>query len=257
MSALTAAKVHHIAIRAFRAVDEPETCSEFLRQHRKVLEDFGIEHVNTNNADWAKDPDTYLIVAESPTLGMIGGLRIELLKEGRKLPIVDALEKLDRRIEQSVRQWSGNGCAEICGLWNSSKFTNRGLPTLLGYAAVAIANQIHVGSMVCLIAHYTLRHALKVGFTIMEDVGDGGTFTYPIPSIKAIAMVMPDTLLLTEASHRHRLPVLSLRMRPVQQRVEQPGAETLVVDYHLQLDTKVIDISAYREVIEQRLRFSA
>lgn len=246
-----------IRIRAFRAVDEPDTCNEFLRQHRKVLEDFGIEHVNTNNEAWTSDPDTYLIIATSDKEGMIGGLRLEVARPGRVLPIVDALHKLDGRIDQEVERWSKAGCAEICGLWNANRFANRGLPTLLGYAAVAVANQIGVGAMVCLIAHYTLRHALRVGFTIMGDVGHEGTFTYPIPSIKAIAMVMPDTLLLTEAQDKHRLPVISLRMRPQQVRVEQPAHEELVVDYDLRLNTRLIDMNAYSVVKEDRLRYTA
>jgi len=246
-----------IRIRAFRAVEEPDTCAEFLRQHRKVLEDFGIEHVNTNNDHWKDDPDTYLIIATSDKDGMIGGLRLEVSKQGRVLPIVDALHSLDGRIDQEVNRWSSNGCAEICGLWNANRYANRGLPTLLGYAAVAVANQIGVESMVCLIAHYTLRHALRVGFTIMGDVGHEGTFTYPIPSIKAIAMVMPNTLLLNDAQDKHRLPVISLRMRPQQVRVEQPAHEELVVDYDLRLNTRLIDLSAYSALQEDRLRYTA
>lgn len=245
-----------IRIRAFKAIDEPATCAEFLRQHRKVLEDFGIEHVNTNNAEWATDPDTYLVIASSDEYGMIGGLRLEVSKEGRVLPIVDALQGLDGRIQHAVDRWSEEGCAEICGLWNANKYVNRGLPTLLGYAAVAIAHNIGVKSLVCLIAHYTLRHALRVGFTIMEDVGNEGTFSYPIPSIKAIALVMQNTLLLNNAQDQHRLPVISLRVRPHQQRVEQPTTEPVLVDYDLRLDSRLVDLSLYADLQEARLRYT-
>lgn len=250
-------RIERIKIRAFKATDEPETCAEFLRQHRKLLEDFGIEHVNTNNDTWTSDPDTYLIIATSEEHGMIGGLRLEVAREGKDLPIVDALRDMDGRIEREVDRWRKNGCAEICGLWNAHRFANRGLPTLLGYAAVAVANQIGVNSMVCLIAHYTLRHALRVGFTIMGEVGEEGTFSYPIPSIKAIAMVMPNTLLLSEAHTRHRLPVISLRMRPQQERIEQPAHDPILVDYDLRLDKRLITLAAYSELDRYRLRYSA
>jgi hypothetical protein len=249
--------MNNLTIRAFKAVDEPETCAQFIAQHRKVLEDFGIAHVNTNTDSWVTDPDVYVIIAEAPGQGMVGGLRLELANDLRRLPMVEALEKLDGRIGRSVSKWAEGGCAEICGLWNSNQYAGRGLPTLLGYAAVAIANQVGVRSLVCLIAHYTLRHALRVGFTIMEDIGEEGTFTYPIPSIKAIALVMPDAILLNHAQNRHRLPVLSLRMRPNQVRIEQPAHEPIMVHYALQLDSLLIDMAAYQELNDYRLKYTA
>jgi hypothetical protein len=249
--------MERIKIRAFKAVDEPATCEEFIRQHRKVLEDFGISHVNTNTDIWVHDPDTYVIIAESPNLGMVGGLRIEVASERRPLPIIGALTPLDPRITQVMREWEKEGCGEICGLWNANRFAGRGLPTLLGYAAVAIANQIGVRVLTCLIAHYTLRHALRLGFSIMEGVGEEGTFSYPIPSIKAIALVMTDTILIEGARNTHRLPVISLRVRPKQVRLEQVAAEPVLVEYDLQLDTHLVDVRAYHELHVERLRHSA
>lgn len=246
-----------LCIRALRAIDEPDTCAEFLREHRKVLEDFGISHVNTNNESWTVDDQTYLVVAESATDGMVGGLRIEISKPGRALPIVDALLPLDSRIREAIARYEPYGCAEICGLWVANRFANRGLPTLLGYAAVAIANQINAHSLVCLIAHYTLRHALRVGFKLLDDVGDKGTFSYPIPSITAIALVMPDAVTLADTAPQHREPVLSLRLRPNQLRTEKLGDSLFNVTYLLKLPCKVIDLAPYRQIEEQRLRHTA
>lgn len=249
--------MERIKIRAFKAVDEPATCLEFIKQHRKVLEDFGISHINTNTDKWIHDPDTYVIIAESPTMGMVGGLRIEVANAHRPLPIIEAIAPLDPNIGRVMRHWEAEGCGEICGLWNANRFAGRGLPTVLGYAAVAIANQIGVKSLICLIAHYTLRHALRVGFTIMEGVGEEGTFSYPIPSIKAIALVMADTILLDGARNTHRLPVISLRVRPKQERVEQVATDPILVEYDLQLDTHFVDFRAYHELHVERLRHSA
>ncbi|MFN3875213.1 MAG: hypothetical protein ACK4L7_04795 [Flavobacteriales bacterium] len=245
---------HTLRIRALRAIDEPDTCAEFLREHRKVLEDFGISHVNTNNETWTTDHHTYLVVAESPTEGMVGGLRVELCRPGRALPMVDALYPLDSRIREAIARYEPSGCGEICGLWVANRFANRGLPTLLGYAAVAIANQIDAKALVCLIAHYTLRHALRVGFTVLDEVGSKGTFSYPIPSITAIALVMPDTLTLADSLPRHREPVLSLRLRPNQLRTEKLGESLFNVTYSLKLPCKVIDMALYRQTEEQQLR---
>ena len=76
-------KIERITFKAFHAPDEPELCAEFLREHRRVLEDFGIANVTTNTADWTSDPDTYVIVAISEKQGMVGGIRVEVDKDNK------------------------------------------------------------------------------------------------------------------------------------------------------------------------------
>lgn len=245
-----------LTLKAFRAVDEPGLCAEFLRQHRKVLEDFGITNVTTNNEAWTQDPETYVIVAISDVEGMVGGIRIEVDHETRELPIRTALFKLDHRIDRELSQLRTSGNAEICGLWNANSYSSKGLPTLLAFAAVSLANQIGIRSLVCLVAHYTLRHALKAGFTIMEGIGDGGTFTYPIPSIKAIAMVIPDAIALSTAPLVHRQQLLSLRLRPSQERIDILNGKPVRLKYDLWLAGKVIDLGAYKEVLSLRASFA-
>ncbi|MEZ4738192.1 MAG: hypothetical protein R2818_02285 [Flavobacteriales bacterium] len=79
--------MEQLTFKAFRAISEPELCAEFLRQHRKVLEDFGIPNVTTNNDDWISDPDTYVIVAISDKEGMVGGIRVEIATDDRECPL--------------------------------------------------------------------------------------------------------------------------------------------------------------------------
>lgn len=244
-----------LTIKAFKATDEPGLCAEFLRGHRKVLEDFGIPNVTTNTEAWTTDPDTYVIVAISSVQGMVGGIRVELGMEGRHLPIHEALVKMDPTIHMTLEELRFRGNAEVCGLWNANSYSTKGLPTLLAFAAVSLANQIGLNTLVCLVAHYTLRHALKAGFTIMEHLGDGGTFTYPIPSIKAIAMVIPDVIGLGTTVSPFRQQLLSLRLRPEQQRVQVLGGEAITIDYQLCLGGRLIDLSAYRSIEEDRSQF--
>lgn len=246
-----------LTFKAFRASDEPELCAEFLREHRKVLEDFGITNVTTNTAAWTKDPDTFVIVAISDRAGMVGGIRLEVDREGRHLPIHDALSRMDPNVHMALERLRHNGNAEVCGLWNANRYSAKGLPTLLAFAAVSLANQIGTRSLVCLVAHYTLRHALKAGFTIMEELGEGGTFTYPIPSIKAIAMVIPDAISLSAATSPYRHQLLSLRLRPEQRRTETLNGETTLLVYQLCIGCKVLDMSAYRAIESDRTNYAA
>ena len=241
---------------AFKATDEPELCDEFLREHRKVLEDFGISNVTTNTVTWTTDPDTYVIVAISKEQGMVGGIRVEVDREGKNLPIKEALIKLDPKIQMTLEQLRFAGNAEVCGLWNANRYASHGLPTLLSFAAVSLANQIGLKSMVCLVAHYTLRHALKAGFTIMEHLGAGGTFTYPIPSIKAIAMVIPDVITLDAATEPFRNQLISLRIRPEREVIEILNGKPTRLCYHLRMQGVPIDMWAYRSIEEDRSYFA-
>ena len=246
-----------LTFKAFRAVDNPALCAEFLRQHRKVLEDFGITNVTTNNDTWTTDPHTYAIVAISSQHGMVGGIRVEVDRGERELPIESALFPMDHRISNAMDQLRDAGNAEVCGLWNSNKYASRGLPSMLAFAAVSLGNQIGVGSMVCLVAHYTLRHALKAGFVIIEGIGNEGTFTYPIPSIKAIAMVIPDVITLRSAPLEHRRQLMSLRIRPEQERLEVLGGVPTRCIYELCVDKKVLDLQAYVSILSMHLQYAA
>lgn len=241
-----------LTIKAFRATEDPGSCMAFLKGHRKVLEDFGISNVTTNTEQWTNDPDTYVLIALSSRNGLVGGVRVEVGKRERKLPMEDALFKLDPEIRTVLDGLVPAGTGEVCGLWNANTYSAKGLPTILAFAAVSLANQIGLQSMVCLVAHYTLRHALKVGFTVMEELGDGGTFSYPIPSIKAIAMVMPDAIGLNSTMPPFRQQLLSLRLRPEQQRIQVLGGEVTTLDYQLCLNGRMIDLNTYRSIAKER-----
>ena len=248
--------MEQLTFKAFRAVSEPALCVEFLRQHRKVLEDFGIQNVSTNTDTWTKDPDTYVIVAISDIHGMVGGIRVEVGRTGRKLPLEQALYHLDDRIALTLEEFRPNGNAEVCGLWNANHYSSKGLPSMLAFAAVSLANQIGLRSLVCLVAHYTLRHAVKAGFTIIEDVGQAGTFTYPIPSIKAIAMVIPDAITLRTAPFPYRQQLLSLRLRPEQERVELLNGEAVLIKYQLYIEGQVLDMTTYQSIVALREQYA-
>lgn len=249
--------MEQITIRAFRAKDEPGTCMEFLRGHGKVLEDFGITNVTTNNPLWCDDPDTYVIVVLTKKMKMVGGIRLEVGKPGRVLPMKEALMKLDPSVDRVLFDLAGSGMAEVCGLWVAKEFIGRGLPQLLALSAVSISNQFGMESLVCLVAHYTLRQAIKAGFVPIESVGDQGTFTYPIPAIKAIAMVVPDTISLHTAPLAYREAMLSLRLRPLQERTVNLGGHECHLRYLLQLTEPAVHMSLYGRIHGDRMARSA
>lgn len=246
-----------LRIRAFQATRDPDGCAMFLREHRRVLEDFGISNVTTNEDHWMTDPDTYVIVAEDAELGMVGGVRIQFAKPGEPLPMEQAIGDLDPKVAISLARLLNNNNAELCGLWISNRYVRKGLPLLLGYASTSLTSQLGLSSLVCLVAHYTLHHPLRVGFRIMDEVGLGGTFTYPIPSIKAIALVADDLIAVDAVSEHHRKRILSLRMRPDQIATEQPTGSPVSVHYSLDLLKDQMLTNQYTEIERSRLHYSA
>jgi len=244
-------------IRAFRPVDEPKLAAEYLLEHERVLTDIGVTPALASSNRWLSDPSVHLIVAMHDRLGMVAGIRVQPAGQSGPLPMEQAIAPLDSGIHGALRFLEEGGVAEICGLWNAHRFAGRGLPLLLSESAVALASQLNLRSMTCFVAHYTLRHARKVGFVPLEGIGDKGVFTYPIPSIRSIAMVIPDAFALTHASLRIRESIFSLRTRPVQSRLENPAGCALEVNYLLHADNQQLNLRVFGEILQCRHRYSA
>lgn len=225
--------VDRITIRAFRAIDQPSGCAAYDREHRRVLEDAGVGEIIGHDASWKSDPRVIVIVAEHQELGLVAGIRLHRARKASELPMTAAIGPHDPRIEERINALGEEGVGEVCGLWNSSKFAGRGVPALLSLAAVSLANQVGVRSLFCFVAHYTLRHARKVGFTLLQDVGKNGEFQYPVEGIRSYAMTIQDGIRLEGVADKVRMRLLSLRTRPVQETVESPAGIPLVVRYIL------------------------
>jgi hypothetical protein len=247
-----------ITLKAFRAPDEPELCAEFLLEHRKVLEDFGITNVTTNNDVWMHDPDCYVIVAQHEILGMVGGIRLKLDHPDSPLPMAEAIRKLDPKVDEALAELQPHGNGEVCGLWNAHRYNGKGIPVLLSQAVTALAVSAGARKMVCFVAHYTQKHPARNGFVVMDTIGDNGFFpNYPIPRIIAIAMVNPDTMLLEHANAAQRQLIYSLRLRPEQVRTETPGSTPLEITYRMRLNSNVHDLYAYQQIEVERLKVAS
>jgi len=234
-----------LTIKAFRASEEHGLCDEFVREHTQVLTDFGIPLSVAPDLSWTTDPSCWVIVAIHETLGMVGGVRLQVKNAGRALPMEETIAPMDERIANEIAIMQANGCGEICGLWNANRFKNKGVVVLLGVAVTAIATQADIRSLVCFIAHYTKRHSLRNGFVPIETLGESGSFQYPIAGIRSIAMVNPDSVLLPHASESVRHTIYSLRIRPNQIRLECPAEDWLEVAYDLAVVGNMIDLVAH------------
>lgn len=246
-----------ITIRSFRPQNDPASYRAYLEGHRNVLSDLGLLIVVKPNALEDPPADCVIVVAEHAELGMVGGIRIERASPTSKLPMQRALGNLEPRIDSVISELANEGCGEICGLWNSARFAGRGVPQLLSEAAVSLVHLLGMSHLVCFVAHYTLRHALKVGFQLMENLGDGGAFPYPVPRIRSFAMVIPDTVLLANAPDNWRQRILSLRCRPLQDRIEAPTGVPYAVRYRLQFDVDAAHRNIYQDIATEQAAMCA
>jgi hypothetical protein len=235
-----------ITLRAFRSVDDPARCAEFVRQHVKVLEDIGVFNALQPDLSWCVDPNVTVLVVEHELLGMVAGIRIHKAGCTGPLPMERCLSGFVDTIGCDLAALAPDGNAEIAGLWNAHRFAGRGIPKLLMESAVAIASQLELKTLVTFIAEYVAPYAAVSGFIPMRQLPNEGVFTYPVPGIKTHAMILPDVLTLSHAMNEDRHRIVSLRLRTHQIRFEQPKSTVLEVQYALLAPSPSTDMVAGR-----------
>lgn len=250
-------ELERITIRAFRAAEEPRLCSIYVEEHARVLQDVGVLESLPQDLDWCMQVDCIVVVAEHPTLGMVGGCRLQMAKPGRPMPFEKHLRPLDELFVAKTEGKLADRCAELCGLWVAHRFSGHGLPWLLTASAVSLSIQLPVDSLVCLAAEYSMEYACRNGFIRMLDVGDGGAFIFPTPDIRSFALVNNEPIGLGYARTEERQRLISLRLNPNQARIEHMKGKSFEVYYGLKLQQKVIPFLPYLSRTEQARRRSA
>jgi len=77
-----------VRLRAFRAIDEPESCKLFMEGHKRVLTSIGIEKVTSSNNEWTQNPAAFVFIVESLDKEYVyGGARIHVAGGTEPLPI--------------------------------------------------------------------------------------------------------------------------------------------------------------------------
>ena len=208
--------VSEIQIRAFRAINDPETCHKFIAGHRKVLSIYGIENITTNTDDWMFNPSIFVIVVETlDREKLYGGARIQAADGIHPLPIEEATGKMDPAIYEIVRQHARNGAAELSGLWNSREVAGFGIGSLFpSRVAIALSNQIGINTMFSLCSPTTVRFKDWIGGELLSKVGNSGTFYYPKIDLIATALFSDDLINLSLAHPREKEKIFFLRAHP-------------------------------------------
>lgn len=225
--------IDRLEIKAFRAVDFPDYCQEYIIGHKKVLTDLGIKKLTSAKSTWPDNKYCYVLGIWSKKLNrLVSGARIEVAVN--QLPIEDAIGVVDKSIFELVRSDQDNyGTAELCGLWTDIEYSGRGIAMILIKNSVSILSMIDIPILYILCAESTFNMFEKVGCKVLTSVGNNGTFFYPKLNLIATALKLPDTLTLDYANHECKEKIFYLRENLKGCIIENGPKGNLAVSYEL------------------------
>lgn len=202
-----------VRLRAFRAIDDPETCNLFIEGHTHVLTSIGITKVTSSKNEWMFNPAAFVLVVESlDGKKVYGGARVHVAGGNQPLPIEQATSALDASIFDLIWKYAQHGTGELCGLWNSREIAGYGIGSIfLIRAAAAISFQIGIQSLFALCAPYTIKPGECVGMELENSVGNEGTFFYPKLDLVATTMVLKDVPILSKAHGEDKTAIFKIR----------------------------------------------
>ncbi len=222
-------------IWAYRAIDELELCKEYIKGHIKVLADYGISSITSNNSLWIENANMYCVVAEdSKTHELLGGIRIQLADGLLQLPVENAIGYMDNRIYNIVKNFAFNGgVGELSGLWVSNKLKGVGMGPYLVRAIIASANQLNFIKLIGICGENTLPMFKNVGFLIDHSLGKNGGFPYPTEDLTAHVVGILNAITLETAANNDKEIMTSLRQTPIIKRIETNNHFVSEINYNL------------------------
>jgi len=226
-----------VRLRAFRAIDEPNTCDLFVKGHEHILKSIGVTKVTSSKNEWTSNPTAFVLIVESlDKTKVYGGARVHVAGGTQLLPIEQAVGMIDTTVFGLVWQYAQKGTGEVCGLWNSREIAGYGIGSIfLTWAAIAISKQIGLKSLFALCAPYTVQMAASVGYEIVTSLGNQGTFHYPKLDLIATAMLLKDINSLEIAKEEDKKAIVELRKNLETIRVEELRKKKIEIHYELEI----------------------
>lgn len=237
-----------IRIRAFRAIDDSETCLKFILGHQKVLENHGIYSVTSTAVEWMYNPSVFVIVVESlDKTKLFGGARIHGADGIHALPIEEAAGPMDARVYKEVKYYSQYGACELCGLWNSKEVAGLGVGSFMpSIAAVAITKLVGINVLFALCSPLTTRFKDWIGGKILTTVGNNGTFYYPKIDLLATVLFSDGLADLPLTAPRVRDKMIHLRENPKCIIREKSPFKNQYIDVHYDLKIDSADLDEFK-----------
>jgi len=224
-----------IHIRAFKAVEDLDSCKSFAEGHANVLRDYGVSKVTSSSTDWFYNPSAYVMIAENKETGeTVGGIRIHIADGVTRLPMEDAISIVDTRVYDLIARYTPIGTGELCGLWNAKSVAGFGLGSyFLMRVGISVTKQLKLPTLFALCAPHTLQISVEKGFEKETSIGNEGTFIYPKLDLVATSIIIKDTEHLPHALEQEKRLIFELRDNPVIIRSEQGPKGVVERSYNL------------------------
>ena len=224
-----------LKIRTFRAIDDPESCRIFAEGHARVLLDYGVTKVTSSSASWFYNPGVFVMIAERmDTRETVGGIRIHIADGITRLPMEDAVSIVDTGVYNLIDQYTAEGTAELCGLWNSKTTAGLGIGSFyLMRAGISAAARLNLTTLFALCAPHTLKISVDKGFEVEKSIGKEGTFIYPKLDLLATTIIIKDLANLPNALPDERELIMDLREKQKLKRIESGPKGDMEIYYDL------------------------
>ena len=224
-----------INIRAFRAIEDLDSCKSFAEGHANVLRDYGVSKVTSSSNDWFYNPSAYVMIAENKETGeTVGGIRIHIADGVTRLPMEDAISIVDTRVYDLIDRYIPIGTGELCGLWNAKSVAGYGLGSyFLMRVGISVTRQLNLPTLFALCAPHTLQISVEKGFEKETSIGNEGTFIYPKLDLVATSIIIKDTQHLPIALPKEKELIFELRDHPIISRGEHGPKGNIEISYNL------------------------
>ncbi len=222
-----------LKFKAFHPIKDVELSERYLNGHKKVLQDYGITNITTNNRVWLDMECVYAIVAQNEEGELVGGIRLQMADGVHPLPVEKAIGHMDARIHDVVKKYADHGVGELCALWNAKQVAGYGISVLLTMAGISIANQVKCSTLMGICGDYTLEMFQNVGFVVDNTLGIGGEFYYPKEDFIARVLGILNSKTLDTAKPSYKERMIDLRNNPVQTFIETGPKGAIEIEYDL------------------------
>ncbi len=219
---------------AFRAVDEPELCSEFIKGHNKTLNEYNLTKIIADNNTWVNNPNSYCLGLINKKNKLLAGIKIQLANGKTPLPIELAISYMEPKINVLVQHYYSNGgIGEVSGLWVDNRLKGLGIGWYMTRAAIASSNQFNVKTLIGISADVSLNIFHNVGFVIEETLGKNGHHLYPYKDLVAHTIGLINVTTLDSTAIYDKKIIKSLQRKHTQTRIENDKNKEVSIDYNI------------------------
>jgi hypothetical protein len=219
-------------IRGFWATDNKLLCEKFSKGHIDVLIDHGLTSFPSNSIEWFNDRNTYVVLALKDDIP-IAGLRMTRLTVSYLGSIEKALAKIDPRVTENFNNMLFKNPFEISALWNAKSASNLKLPAVISRLGLVLAPLFNSQISLCLMAKYVFHLPKKLGYEIIQEIGNNGLFNYPTEAFQAAVWKNSQIQELKNCNIIDKERILSLR-NDLQQTSLEPNTN-LLIKYAIQI----------------------